>query len=74
MMAIPCCDFETFEESLNYMIKKNKFPEILIDRKKAKRCWKQGMTGYEAFMTITKEERRQVNDVIGSAWFAKHSL
>jgi hypothetical protein len=66
-----CCDWETFEDGFNHQMHKLNFPEILVDRKKAKRLWKKGYTGYEAFMTITKDERAQLSDVRDADFIAK---
>lgn len=59
----PCCTWETFKESFDYIVKHQRFPEILIDEEKVNHCWKRGMTGREAFITVTKEERQQAMDV-----------
>ncbi len=68
----PCCDWETFEESLKKVAEDNKFPEILLDWKKARRCWSRYcMTGFEAFMTITKFEREQLRDVTDAEFTRK---
>lgn len=71
-MAKPCCDWETFEESLKYCIEKANFPELLIDWKHAKRCWNKGMMAHEAFHTITKKENQQAREYQTAVLSAKY--
>jgi hypothetical protein len=35
----------------------------LIDMARAKRLWKRGYMGHEAFYTIAREELKQANDI-----------
>lgn len=54
-----CCTFETFSTAFIAKASHYKVPLILIDRLRARRDWRAGMTGTEALLSQRRDLMRE---------------
>jgi|GEM_PF-3918173 len=66
-----CCDFEIFMEGFLSATERKKFPVALIDMPDAKRQWRKGNTGDEAFHMQWKREQVVIEPIKDAVFMSK---